>query len=178
MLIVGDNVYIRRVLWGDAKSYIELRSLSRDFLEPFEPTWSSLELTKRGFWKRWRYSQKGWKRGTHYMFLIFSKRTHDLLGGINVNGVRYGVAQSAHIGYWIGLPFTGCGYMTEAVGLCLRFCFGTLRLNRVEASCLLHNMASQKVLQKNNFEQEGMAKRYLKINGVFQDHLLFGRVRD
>ncbi len=68
--------------------------------------------------------------------------------------------------------------MTEAVCAALRFAFGPLRLNRVEAACLPSNAASQRVLEKVGFAREGRARRYLRINGQWQDHDLFALLQD
>ena len=60
----------------------------------------------------------------------------------------------------------------------LPFAFGTLGLHRLEAACLPHNDASARVLEKAGFKREGMARRYLKINGLWQDHDLFALLHD
>jgi ribosomal-protein-alanine N-acetyltransferase len=80
------------------------------------------------------------------------------------------------IGYWIGLPFARRGFTVDAVRVVTHFCFGRLRLHRVEAACIPTNAASQAVLRKAGFQQEGLARDYLKIDGVWRDHLLFGLV--
>jgi ribosomal-protein-alanine N-acetyltransferase len=68
--------------------------------------------------------------------------------------------------------------MTESVRLGLRFAFATLGLHRVEAACLVHNDASRRVLEKTGFIREGLARGYLKIDGKWQDHLLFAVLRE
>ena len=78
----------------------------------------------------------------------------------------------------MGVPFAGQGYMTDSVRLGLRFAFGTLGLHRVEAACLVHNEASRRVLEKTGFIREGLARGYLKIDGAWQDHLLYAILRE
>lgn len=68
--------------------------------------------------------------------------------------------------------------MTEAVGLVAGFAFATLRLHRLEASCLPDNLRSIRLLQKVGFANEGLARRYLCIAGVWRDHLLWGLLAD
>jgi ribosomal-protein-alanine N-acetyltransferase len=68
--------------------------------------------------------------------------------------------------------------MTAAVMAVLPFAFGTLRLHRVEAACIPANGASIRLLERTGFQREGFARQYLCINGVWQDHLLFARLRD
>ena len=82
------------------------------------------------------------------------------------------------IGYWIGRPHARRGYMTEAVHGACSFCFDQLSLHRVEAACLPRNEPSQGVLRKAGFREEGLAKKYLKIDGRWQDHVLFALLRE
>src|SRR6478609_4600307 len=88
------------------------------------------------------------------------------------------VTQARTIGYWIGQPYAGRGYMTAALRVLLPILFGELNLHRIEAACIPSNMPSIRVLEKCGFTREGLARRYLCINGVWQDHLLFGMLHD
>jgi ribosomal-protein-alanine N-acetyltransferase len=87
------------------------------------------------------------------------------------------VAQAGTLGYWMGAPHAGQGYMSAALQAVLPFCYDELRLHRVEAACIPRNTPSIRLLEKSGFAREGLAKEYLCINGVWQDHLLFGRVK-
>ena len=89
-----------------------------------------------------------------------------------------GVAQAGSVGYWIGSSFVRQGYMTSALTALMPFAFGHLHLHRIEAACLPVNQASIRLLTKCEFRQEGLARRYLKINGRWEDHLLFARLAD
>jgi len=83
------------------------------------------------------------------------------------------VTQSCTLGYWIGAHYAHQGYMTAAVRAVIPFVFDSLELHRLEAACLPTNTASIKLLEKTGFKREGLARRYLRINGVWQDHLLY-----
>ncbi|MEZ5816342.1 MAG: GNAT family protein [Hyphomicrobiaceae bacterium] len=154
-----------------------LRETSRQHLEPFEPSWSADELSWAAFRRRLKRYRRDWKQGTAAPFLIERAEDGVLLGGVTLTNIRHGVTQSASLGYWIGLPYIRRGYAREAVGGALAYAFDRLELNRVEAACMPSNRASIAVLEGAGFCQEGLARRYLKINGVFEDHLLFGRLR-
>ena len=78
--------------------------------------------------------------------------------------------------YWMGLPYAGRGHMQDAVTVLLPVAFTTLRLNRIEAATMPANAASIRVLEKCGFVREGLARSYLKINGRYEDHYLYGRV--
>ena len=116
------------------------------------------------------------ERGVAYPFLVFRQVDGAMVGGITVSNVRRGVAQMAQIGYWVGEPFARRGYTLAAVKAVTRFCFGRLRLHRVEAACIPTNEGSRRVLEKAAFRQEGFARAYLRINGIWRDHLLFGLI--
>jgi len=101
-----------------------------------------------------------------------------LIGGVTLANVRRGIVQAGTIGYWIGEPFAGQGLMTRALRVLLPFVFSELSLHRIEAACIPSNIASVRVLEKCGFVHEGLARRYLCINGVWQDHYLFGLLNE
>jgi ribosomal-protein-alanine N-acetyltransferase len=63
--------------------------------------------------------------------------------------------------------------MSKAVRAALGYGFGAMRLHRVEAACVPGNLRSKRLLERCGFQQEGYARSYLRINGAWQDHLLF-----
>jgi ribosomal-protein-alanine N-acetyltransferase len=108
------------------------------------------------------------------MYFIFERKTGALVGGCQLSNIRQGAAQSAaSLGYWTGRKFAGKGLMTDAVVALVRYAFERMALHRIEAACLASNAASRRVLTKAGFTAEGTARKYLKINGEWQDHLLF-----
>ena len=176
--IDGPRVYIRPPRRGDERQWIEIRRLSRDFLVPWEPSWPADATTPSAYRRRYRRFCEDWRLRCGFAFFVFEQGSDRLLGGITLTNVRRGVSQSGSIGYWMGQPYAGKGYMTEAVGLMLHFCFESLGLHRVEAACLLHNAASRALLRKLGFREEGVARRYLCINGRWQDHMSHAILRD
>jgi len=176
--IRGTRVYLRHPTMQDYAAWAELRALSRVHLVPWEPLWARDELTRSNFRRRLRQYHRELRDDQGYAYLIFGDSDSKLVGGLNLSNVRRGVAQTASLGYWIGAPYVGRGLMTDAVRATLRFAFGPLRLNRLEAACLPSNAASQRVLEKAGFTREGRARRYLKINDQWQDHDLFALLQD
>jgi ribosomal-protein-alanine N-acetyltransferase len=150
-----------------------LRGRSRQFLEPWEPLWAHDELTRSAFRHRVRRAWRDIEDDAAYPFLVFTQKGSLLCGGLTLSNVRRGVAQTATLGYWVGAPFARRGYMSDAVSTVLPFAFDQLGLHRLEAACLPHNEASVRLLKSTGFSQEGFARRYLKINGEWHDHLLF-----
>jgi ribosomal-protein-alanine N-acetyltransferase len=159
-----------------ASNYAEwarLRSHSRTFLEPWEPTWPRDDLAKAAYKQRIRRYNKDMRDDYAYAFFVFCAQSGHLVGGLTISNVRRGVAQTCSLGYWVGEPFAQQGYMSAAVAAAVSFAFDNLRLHRVEAACLPENEASRRLLLRCGFSQEGYARKYLKINGRWQDHLLF-----
>ena len=93
-----------------------------------------------------------------------------LLGAINLTEIVRGSFQSGYLGYYIGAPYAGQGYMTEALQLMLRLAFQKLGLHRIEANVQPGNLASLRLLQRAGFRREGYSPRYLKIAGRWRDH--------
>lgn len=169
----GIRVVLRPPADRDWRGYAELRSASRKFLEPWEPTWPSDALTREAFQRRLSRYATDWRDDVGYSFFLYRMDDGELLGGVSLSNVRRGVARAGTLGYWVGETHAGQGHMSEALQLVLDFAYGTLGLHRVEAACLPHNEPSQRLLRSAGFMQEGYAHKYLKIRGDWQDHLLF-----
>jgi [ribosomal protein S5]-alanine N-acetyltransferase len=174
-LVLGQ-VMLRPPRMDDFEAWTHLRRSSREFLERWEPLWGEHDLTSYGFRQRIRnYGQQA-KRDTAYPYFIFHREQGHLLGAITLANVRRGVAQMCTVGYWIGEPHARQGFMTDALEAAVMQAFSGLALHRVEAACLPSNAASIALLKRSGFQLEGLARNYLKIAGIWQDHLLFSRI--
>jgi len=176
--IVGDGVTLRTPQMTDFAEWAALRETSRDFLTPWEPTWPADDLSRGAFRRRIRRYAEDMRSDQGYAFLIFRNSDNTLVGGLTLANIRRGVAQAGSLGYWMGQPFTGQGYMTAAVRAVIPFAFTSLRLHRLEAACIPTNNASIRLLENTGFVREGYAREYLCINGIWQDHVLYGRLQD
>ena len=174
----GERIYLRPPKRRDAVRWQKLRLYSKDFLVPWEPSWDSFSCSRRAYMRFLKNSNYLANMDRAYSFLIFNSTDKDLLGGVNVGNVRRGVAQSANIGYWIGKKYSRKGYMYEALRILIPSLFIDLRLNRVEATILEENIASQKLLKKLGFKKEGKLRNYLKINGNWRDHVIYGLLQN
>jgi ribosomal-protein-alanine N-acetyltransferase len=172
-VISGDGVYLRYPRVADFAAWAHLREQSRTFLAPWEPAWATDELSKGAFRRRLKRYQREAREDSAYAFFVFRGDNNDLLGGCTLSNVRRGVTQCCALGYWVGERFARQGYMFDAVRTLIPFIFRTLGLHRIEAACLPSNEASRSLLAKAGFRQEGLARRYLQINGEWQDHVLF-----
>jgi len=169
----GDGVYLRPPEMRDFETWAALRDQSRAFLTPWEPSWPGDDLTRAAFRRRLRRHEQEIESDEAYPFLIFREFDDTLLGGLTLGQIKRGVAHSATLGYWMGVPYAGRGFMSRAVRAVSGFAFTVLRLHRIEAACLPHNEASVRLLERSGFRREGLARAYLRINGLWQDHILF-----
>lgn len=176
--LTGGRVTLRAPRSADYAEWSNLRRESRDFLEPWEPSWARGELERSAFRERLsRYAAER-RDGSGHVYFIFLQSSGELTGGITLGHIKRGVAQSGVIGYWMGQRFAGKGYMSESVDVVKRHAFGPLALHRVEAACIPENERSVRLLKKAGFELEGHLRSYLKINGSWRDHLLFSCIED
>ena len=177
-LVEGDGVFLRAPQMGDFPEWAALREASRAFLTPWEPTWPDDDLTRGAFRRRLKRYVEDLRSDQAYPFFLFRKDDNALVGGLTLANIRRGVAQAGSLGYWMGQRYAGRGHMTAAVGALVPFAFGSLRLHRLEAACIPTNVASIRLLERTGFMREGFAREYLCINGTWQDHLLYGLLKD
>jgi [ribosomal protein S5]-alanine N-acetyltransferase len=163
---------IRPVRPEDGEELAALYVANRDFLAPFEPVRPPEFFTAGGQRERLRRQLDG---ETHPFAII-----HDgaIAGTINLFHIRRESLQSGTIGYWIDHRRNGRGLATGAVREILTYAFEELDLHRVEAATLVDNVSSQRVLEKNDFEKIGLARRFLRINDEWRDFFLFQRLAD
>ena len=170
----GQGVRLRPPKWVDHQEWMELRQASRAFLQPWEPTWGEDDLTRPAFRRRLASYQRDIEAGVAFPFFVFREEDGALVGGVTLSNVRRGVAQMGSLGYWVGQPFARRGDTLAGVRAVIGFAFEQLGLHRVEAACLPQNAPSAALLLKAGFEEEGYAKAYLRIDGDWRDHRLFG----
>ncbi len=174
--IRGRTLTLRPPALADYSGWAEVRALSRESLVPWEPAWSRDDLSRTMFRRRLKAYAGDVRDDLGYSYFIADAVTDVVMGGITLSNVRRGTAQMASLGYWMGRPYAGEGRMSEAVQTLVPYAFGALRLHRIEAAAMVENHASIRVLEKCGFEREGLAKSYLKINGRWEDHILFARI--
>jgi [ribosomal protein S5]-alanine N-acetyltransferase len=109
--------------------------------------------------------------GVGYGFGIFVDGV--FAGEINMNSIQRGPFQSAYVGYWIDEARAGHSYMSEACVVVLRYAFEELLLHRLQISIIPRNENSRRVMDKLAVRQEGIAERYLEIDGVWEDHIRY-----
>jgi ribosomal-protein-alanine N-acetyltransferase len=162
----------RLVSLADVPVLAELVRINRDFMAPYEPPRSEGFFTEEG--------QRALVRGLLAMHAQDRTLPHVVLdedgavvGRITLNEIVRGPFQSCSLGYWVSEHAGGRGLATAAVRHICDVAFDDLGLHRVQAGTLVDNHRSQRVLEKCGFVRFGLAERYLKIAGRWQDHVLF-----
>lgn len=172
-VITGEGITLRTPNLADFSDWITIRADSRAFLTPWEPAWPVDDLTRGAFRRRIRRYHAEIREDHAYPFFLFRLDDGALIGGLTLSNVTRGMTQSATIGYWMGEAYASHGYMTAALKAIIPFGFDTLGLHRLEAACLPGNTASMRLLQNLGFQNEGLARGLVCINGRWQDHIVY-----
>jgi len=177
-----ERLILRPPRQGDFVSWARLRRESRDFLTPWEPSWSKDHLAARSFRNRVAWAERVIRQEEALpLFLIRHEgdelKEEELIGGITLSNIRRQPANAATLGYWIGEAFARQGYMTEALMALCCHAFEVMDISRIEAACLPENAASRKLLERCHFHYEGEAQAYLQINGRWRNHVLYAALR-
>ncbi len=171
------GIALRLVRESDADELAALLVASREHLEPWEPARGEDYYTPAGQRSVIAAQLARAAAGLTRPFVIVDP-TGAIVGRITIDNIVRGAGQFASLGYWIGAPFVRLGYATAAVGLATQEAFHGLRLHRLEAGTLVHNVASQRALERNGFVRYGMAPQLVKIAGAWQDHVLYHVLTD
>ncbi|MDX3925518.1 MAG: GNAT family protein [Shinella sp.] len=171
--LASDQHLLRLPRFSDYRQWYVLRSESRKFLEPWEPSWRNDELTESAFRARVVRNEQEYASGQAVPLLLFSRSEQVLLGGLTIGYIRRGAAQCCMIGYWMGERHAGKGHMLSALNLAIPYIFSALQLHRIEAACIPDNARSIGLLEKAGFQREGYLREYLKINGEWRDHVMY-----
>jgi [ribosomal protein S5]-alanine N-acetyltransferase len=162
----------RLITPDDAPALAELLCASRDFLAPWEPVRGEEYFTVDGQRAVIHTDLEQHDQGAKLPHVILGD-AGQVVGRITLNGIVRSCFQSCSMGYWVGADHNGRGFATAAVRELVRVAFEELGLHRVQAETLLHNVRSQRVLERNGFVRYGMAPDYLKIAGRWQDHVMY-----
>jgi [ribosomal protein S5]-alanine N-acetyltransferase len=173
--LIGRRVSLRPLVAADFAAWQEVRRRNAAWLTPWEPARTpglpDVVESREAFAMRCSARERERQLGTGFGFGIFVRNT--FAGEINLSSVQRGPFQSAYVGYWIDQAQAGNGYMPEALVLSARFAFDELHLHRIQISIIPRNQRSRRVVEKLKIRDEGVALRYLEIDGVWEDHVRY-----
>lgn len=175
LTIEGSSIKIRALTPGDAEEVLEYHLRNREFLRIFEPARDESFYTLDSQNRTLVEGYKQFLNGNGVNFGIF--KNDKLIGKIRISNIVMGVFKNAFIGYSMDEKEQGKGYMKEAVKLVVAYAFEELELHRIEATTLIDNAKSQRVLRNCGFKELGISERYLYINGEWRDHMVFYKVK-
>ncbi|MGD9995742.1 MAG: GNAT family N-acetyltransferase [Ilumatobacteraceae bacterium] len=173
--LYGKRVMMRPLAVGDFDAFSEVRVRNERWLVPWEPTRAARAAdptrSRDAFASRCAARDRERQAGTAFGFGVFVDQA--FAGEINLNNVIRGALQSGTVGYWIDRARAGNGYIAEGVVVLCRFAFDELHLHRLEICIVPRNTNSRRVMEKLELREEGVALRYLEINGAWEDHMRF-----
>lgn len=173
--LFGRRVLLRPLVLADFSAWRDVRQKNAEWLTRWEPQrlhgQPDTTRDRDAFAIRCSARQRERQLGTGYGFGVFVDEV--LVGEINLSAVQRGPFQSAYVGYWVAEEHAGRGYVPEALVVLARFAFEELRLHRVQVAIIPRNSASRRVVEKLGIREEGVALRYLEINGCWEDHIRY-----
>lgn len=156
----------------DDEALAELLRVNHEFLAPWSPIRDDDYYTVEGQRRDIEQALRRHAEGAALPHVIVDSDGR-IVGRITLSGIVRGPFQSCSVGYWVGEAHNGHGFATRAVADMKRIAFDELGLHRIQAESLPYNVKSQRVLQRNGFVRFGMAPKYLKIAGSWQDQLMY-----
>jgi ribosomal-protein-alanine N-acetyltransferase len=173
--LTGRRVLLRPLAASDFEPWREVRTRCREWLTKWEPRplpgHPDASTDRRAFAAQCGARERERQLGTGYGFGIFVDGR--FAGAINLSSIQRGPFQNAYVGYWIDEALAGQNYMPESVVVILRFAFEELSLHRVQIAIIPRNTPSRRVVGKLDLREEGVAQRYLEINGAWEDHVRY-----
>lgn len=171
----GHRVMLRALQASDFSEWKEVRLHNIAWLTKWEPTrpegMPDIVNDRNAFASRCNARDRERHLGSGYGFGIFVEEK--LCGEINLSSIQRGPFQSCYVGYWIDERHAGNSYTPEALAVILEYAFEELELHRVQVAIIPRNASSRRVVEKLSLREEGIAKRYLEINGKWEDHIRF-----
>lgn len=174
--LLGRRLVLRALDGRDYEQWRDVRRNNVDWLTRWEPRkvpgQADVVEQRDAFLSRCSARAREWQLGTGYGFGIF---THEgaFIGEVNLSSVQRGPFQNAYVGYWIDQDHAGHGYTPEAFVVAARYAFEDLGLHRLQVAIIPRNGSSRRVVEKLALREEGVALRYLEINGVWEDHVRY-----
>ncbi len=170
----GRRVVLRPLRGEDYAAWSEVRSRCHEWLVPWEPRPAGMPRPsedRQSFGARCATRERDRQLGAGYGYGIFVQDR--FAGEINLSSIQRGAFQNSYVGYWIDKALAGQGYVPEACVVLFGFAFEQLGLHRLQVAIVPRNAASRRVARKLHLRGEGVACRYLEIDGRWEDHVRY-----
>jgi [ribosomal protein S5]-alanine N-acetyltransferase len=172
-----SRTVIRLLDVDEAELLRRYRNENREHLAPWEPLRNESHYTIEGARQAIEAGLEAARADRGYPFAVLTPDGSEMIASFTFANVVRGVFQACHLGYGMAQRHEGRGLMFEALDAAIRYAFGPLDFHRVMANHMPRNERSGHLLERLGFEKEGYAKRYLKIDGLWEDHVLTAKIR-
>lgn len=172
-VFLGNRVALRGPKLSDAPQLIAMQSESAEFFAPWFPTRAPDDLELAVVRQKILENRRAIKADRDYKMVFTLGEKGPIVGRVSLSQVFRGIFQNAYLGYYVDVRYKRQGLTQEAVRLALDVAFGPLGLHRVQAAIMPYNDASLALARRVGLRQEGIAEKYLKIDGEWRDHVLF-----
>ncbi|HDR8061733.1 GNAT family protein [Bacillus thuringiensis] len=167
-----DRLYLREIDESYAETVLQYYDRNREFLKAWEEyrpdDFFTLDYQK----KKLQKDRKEFEEGKIIRLWIFKKGDDTkIIGCISFNLIVRGIYQSCVLGYKLDKAELNKGYTTEALRKAIQVAFEEFQLHRIEAPIMPRNLASIQVVTKIGFQYEGVSRKMLMVNGVWEDHM-------
>lgn len=173
-----DRLYLRILKPQYAREVLEYYKRNHNFLSEWEPRYPKDFYTLSYHKRKLNMEYNMFKENSLVRFWIFKKEDNKLIGNVCCSNIIMGNFKSCFMGYKLDKEEINKGYMSEAINKAVKIMFEDFDLHRIEVNIVPRNARSLRVMEKLNFEQEGFSKRYLEINGKWEDHIHFATYND
>jgi ribosomal-protein-alanine N-acetyltransferase len=168
----SERLILKVLDQSDAPAVLDYVLRNRSFFQEWSPTFDPSVYTLEFQRERLRADRALIDEDRMLKLWLFKKDDlQTVIGEVVYQNIVRGAFQSCHLGYKIDQQQLNQGLMTEALRCSLRYVFDTLKLHRVEANIMPRNARSRRVVEKLGFIDEGRSPKYLKINGVWEEHI-------
>lgn len=171
----AKRVLLRPLVASDFPQWREVRTRNKEWLTKWEPRRPpgapDVVNDRHAFAARCNARERERQMGSGYGFGVFGNKR--FMGEMNLSSIQRGPFQNAYVGYWIDEATAGQSYTPEALVALSRFAFEDLQLHRIQIAIIPRNASSHRVVEKLNIRSEGVAARYLEINGAWEDHVRY-----
>lgn len=167
-----ERLIVKLIEESYAKQVTDYYIRNKDFFEQWVPAYTPDQFTVDMNRRRLKLNLTLFNEGRSIKLWVFRKDEPErIIGDVSFSEIVYEPFLSCFLGYKFDKDETGNGYAAEAVKAVIQYIFDTLKLHRIEANIMPRNERSISLVEKLGFENEGLSRKYLKINGKWEDHL-------
>ncbi len=177
-LLVTERMYMTLSHPKLAGQVADFNRRNREILRDVEPMRPSGFYTKKGVKPYLKMDYKDTMAGTEFRYYLTLKGEKKIIGTVCIGNIAFGSVKSCVLSYKMDKDYRNQGLCSEAVAEIIRFAFDVLQLHRIEAQVMPRNEKSLAIMRKFNFENEGLSKKCLEINGKWEDHYRFALIND